>query len=370
MPPKRSKPPSDESSQDEGPPASPGLPEASITLTDVLNAISVMNKRFVAIEKAVFPETPSESSDQEDVPPPPPKRHRDPKVASPTPFTGKVSEFQNFLAQCTLVLTVCTNTYVTDEEKVLFMISHMKDDPLTWARDIVLDPLHPLRRNYPAFRAALSNVYDDRAYKADAEDKLQCLSQTGSASSYAQRFQSLASALELNDTAKCIMFYSGLKPEVKRAIITAGRASPLHALVDQAVNFDQLFFQQTRQEKRALKPEPSLQPYKKQYQYTDKHANESKLPNPGPKPSQPRGPLTQEEKEYRRNNGLCLYCGKSGHLADTCPAKKKPAQNPNTPALNLNVNAPISPLVYPIAVRPDSVVSSHSENWLSPPPRT
>ena len=96
----------------------------------------------------------------------------DPKVTSPKLFSGKVSEFQNFIAQCMLHFTLCTHTYVTDEQKVLFVISNLEGEPLTWAHDIVLDANHPLRRDYSAFKTAFTNIYNDRAYKADAEDKL------------------------------------------------------------------------------------------------------------------------------------------------------------------------------------------------------
>ena len=36
-----------------------------------------------------------------------------------------------------------------------------------------------------------------------------------------------------------------------------------------------------------------------------------------------RGPLTSEEKQRRRTQGLCLYCGKSGHLVKDCRAPGK-----------------------------------------------
>lgn len=36
---------------------------------------------------------------------------------------------------------------------------------------------------------------------------------------------------------------------------------------------------------------------------------------------QPRGPLTPEEKDRRRNLGLCIYCGKYGHVIRQCPIK-------------------------------------------------
>ncbi len=38
----------------------------------------------------------------------------------------------------------------------------------------------------------------------------------------------------------------------------------------------------------------------------------------------PRPKLTDQEKDYRRMNGLCLYCGGPGHIALNCPRTPKP----------------------------------------------
>ena len=82
---------------------------------------------------------------------------RDPKIAAPETFDGKPAKFANFMAQCTLHITLCTSTYRTDEQRVLFVISYLRDEPLTWAREIVNNPNHQLRHNYDAFREALTN---------------------------------------------------------------------------------------------------------------------------------------------------------------------------------------------------------------------
>ena len=121
-----------------------------------------------------------------------------------------------------------------------------------------------------AFVLEFTNVYGDRAYVMEAEDKIQRLTQTKSASQYAQTFQSLASALDLNDQSKCMMFYNGLKPGVKTAIVIAGRQSPLHRLIDQAITLDQQFYQQSRQEKREPNSQEPSYPNKKQH--SDKRA--------------------------------------------------------------------------------------------------
>ncbi|KAJ1132756.1 hypothetical protein NDU88_011059 [Pleurodeles waltl] len=44
-----------------------------------------------------------------------------------------------------------------------------------------------------------------------------------------------------------------------------------------------------------------------------------------------RGPLTESEREDRRQKGLCLYCGKAGHLIRSCPVRpSRPAGNANS----------------------------------------
>ena len=47
--------------------------------------------------------------------------------------------------------------------------------------------------------------------------------------------------------------------------------------------------------------------------------------------SKPHGPLSQEEKERRRRENLCLYCGSSEHSLDNCPLKNK-YKNKNKPS--------------------------------------
>jgi len=37
--------------------------------------------------------------------------------------------------------------------------------------------------------------------------------------------------------------------------------------------------------------------------------------------SRVRGPLSETEKQHRRNNNLYLYYGKPGHVAAGCPRK-------------------------------------------------
>ena len=43
-----------------------------------------------------------------------------------------------------------------------------------------------------------------------------------------------------------------------------------------------------------------------------------------------RGPLSEEEKQRRRANRLCLYYGGPGHIAVNCPHRQKKKGKPNS----------------------------------------
>jgi hypothetical protein len=389
-------------------------PEDQVTLTDVLEILRLQNGEMRDLIRTLHERIQTLEDERSNTPAPPGSpapsssptsstssgssnsstpsissqsrgRKRDPKVALPDPFTGKVAEFQNFIAQCTLTLTLCPKTYPEDEDRVLFVISCLRGTPLTWAHDIIFDSEHPLRKDYPAFKVALTNLYGDRAYEMECEDKIKHLQQTGSAASYAQTFQTLMAPLGLNKKSKCLMFFGGLKTEVKKAIIIAGRSTEFQDLVNQAVKFDQLLYQQLRQEKRESQDDPSYPNKKRQTsRTTDSKAQNSRAPVNTPPPFAPspdttshfRLPLTEREKEHRRQNNLCAYCGDPEHTLETCPlVKKKDNFVPNSTSnsnkslvSNVNNPKPHSPLLYPVPTRPFSA-PPNSENWQSQPPR-
>jgi len=255
----------------------------------------------------------------------PAQARRDPKIPKPPEFSGKVSEFRNFMAQCTITFHMCPNTYVTDEQKVLFIISLLRGSALTWARDIPEQPDHKFRSDYPAFKKALSNLYLDRNLKAACEDKLSHLRQTKSAAAYAVEFQSTVAPLGLNDDAECLFFYLGLKSEIKDDLATVGRATTLTTLIDQAIGIDQCKHQCHLEEKKSSsssssspssssgshdsKPKPQLNSASANLVSQSNSSNSGK----------PHGPLTDTKKAHHKQKGLCVYCANPAHGWANCP---------------------------------------------------
>src|SRR5271169_2222255 len=267
---------------------------------------------------------------------------RDPKVEPQPEFSGKISEFPNFMAACSLVFTLCPNTYSTHERKVLFVISRLRGMAMSWARTIAEDPNHPYRKDYPAFKTALSNLYSDRNLRARNEDKLSHLVQTKSAAAYAAKFQSLVDPLDLDDNSKCLLFHKGLKPGVKDTIANVGRAATFTLLLDQAISIDQRKHQRDMEEKKSSSSGPknsfSRSSTTNQPSSTKAGVNTAEDQNPHfthsrnqPESSQPRsqkrpapkGPISQQEKSRRIAEGLCLYCRESGHMRFDCSKKSK-----------------------------------------------
>jgi hypothetical protein len=174
---------------------------------------------------------------------------------------------------------------------------------------------------------------------------------------------------------------------VKKAITIAGRAKKIQKLIDQAIHLDQMLYQQTRRQKRESQDDSSYPNKRHQNDHntrTNNNANTIPSPRSPIIPNAPHGsmtdassshyrpPLTNDEKERRRRNNLCMYCADPKHAVETCPlVLKKNAlasnSNANKPSVS-NFNNSSVPLLYPIPARPSSA-PPRSENWRSQPPR-
>jgi hypothetical protein len=139
------------------------------------------------------------------------------------------------------------------------------------------------------------------------------LRHTTSVANYASEFQAVAALLQYNDAALRGLFYTGLKPEIKDAIVTMGKASTLNALIDQSVAYDQRHSLH-RQENPTYASRATMPARTAPGDNISSNA-------PGPR----RGPLSEKEKARRRAKGLCLFCGTAGHFANACPELPKPS---------------------------------------------
>jgi hypothetical protein len=188
-------------------------------------------------------------------------------------------------------------------------------------------------------------LYLDRNLKHQARDKLFALRQTKSASAYAVDFQQIIVPLKLNDEAKCLLFYNGLKSTIKDALALIGEEEKFKELVDQVIDIDQRQFHRLQEEKKVSAPTrvPSRTP-----EPPSKPSGQKRPSTPGPSSGPPtkkhisfqRGPLSEDEKQRRRDNNLCMYCADPLHNVVDCPLAPKKATNVEFEPEYLNLDQP------------------------------
>ena len=122
-----------------------------------------------------------------------------------------------------------------------------------------------------------------------------------------------------NDSIKKSKLYIGLHDDLKDALIGQVTGTETFDIYTQkCVSLDRQL-EQRRLEKTCKKGGSSSMSHSAApavpFTQTGTHAG------PMDQSSGTRKKLTEEEKQYRRANNLCLNCSKPGHFASTCPAR-------------------------------------------------
>ncbi len=152
----------------------------------------------------------------------------------------------------------------------------------------------------------------DRSVRGDeAASKLARLRQGGrSVTDYAIQFKTLAASCDWNEGALQAMFREGLNFEIQDEIATHELPLDLEGFINLAIRIEsRLRFRSSwgLEEVQSFKAQPPPQ-----------------SPLPDPEPMQlGRLRLSAQERQQRLVQGLCLYCGKQGHYALSCPLKAK-----------------------------------------------
>lgn len=115
------------------------------------------------------------------------------------------------------------------------------------------------------------------------------------------------------------MFLHGLADRIQNKIYVLELRTALDDLIDLAIRVDAQLQHRDQRAQRSLVPVVD--------DLSSSVAIDTVGPSFNPEPMLVgRACLSQEEKEQRRTQGLCLYFGAAGHIAAKCPVKVKPRQ--------------------------------------------
>ena len=153
-------------------------------------------------------------------------------------------------------------------------------------------------------------VFDRSAIGQEAAKRLLKLRQElGSAADYAITFRTLAADSGWNEPALISAFYDGLSDLLKDGLATLETPNDLETFVSLAIQLDNRLREchrtQPHVRRSADVPAPSWSPVS--------------TTSSDPEPMLIGGThLSQAERDRRRREGLCYYCGKAGHLRTSC----------------------------------------------------
>lgn len=269
---------------------------------------------------------------------------REPRVSDPEYFDGNRQQLRNFVAQVRLVIQAQPSRFTTERQKVIFAATFLRGPAFSWLQPYLENSIPaPILDSLDVFFKELHGVFGDPDQSATAERQLCLLKQTRSAANYATDFRRLAALTSWNDPSLCFQFYNGLKNDVKDELARTDRPKDLSSLMSLAIKIDNRIYERL-QEKRnttshfATRPPP---PYP-----TTPHP--ATIPQTTP-PSHAmeidgtrvlRRPLTPQERQRRRDNNLCLYCGEAGHIAFDCPKRPQNRRPDTVSATTAFLNTP------------------------------
>ncbi|KAF5339905.1 hypothetical protein D9758_015029 [Tetrapyrgos nigripes] len=271
--------------------------------------------------------------------PPPSSSYKPPSFTPPTPFKGKATDVETFIDSVQDAVELLGRTLTTDRQKCIYMATLFAEAPKQWYRAIRTSKPE-LLDSFTDFITSFRAHFGESNIAYVANNKLKKLVQTGSAASYASRFLELLVHVNWTDETKIDMFYSGLKTATKDLISNTPRSERPKTFLDYSqwvITCDNRVHER-EQERRdeggkktsnGMSSKPSSSKSHSSTNPTPSTSNTLPLGEPmqidASKTGVVQGKLTSEERQRRKDQGLCLYCGRCGKQADECPNRSEQA---------------------------------------------
>lgn len=248
---------------------------------------------------------------------------KDGKISDPAHFTGKKEAASGFLIKVDQVLEVRQNQYKTDALKIAYVTNLLEGDAWKWYEPharLPADQRPDWVKSWSLFRKEFESAFSVAEVKESARRKLKVLRQTSSVSAYASQFRLLVYNLDWTDETKRQTFFDGLNNDVKDKILSPNKFDTFENLVKEASIIDGLLYSR-RIDSRPNNPSSVRVTYSRTNNATttpsvpssgatrDPDAMEIDAVNVQQPARVVNGKVTPEEKERRRKNGLCFYCG-------------------------------------------------------------
>jgi hypothetical protein len=286
-----------------------------------------------------------------------PSHRQGPKIANPEFFKGDRLLLTNFISQCQLKFAGEPSKFPDEKAKIYFAGSYLREGPYSWFQPLISADARgqppPEFSSFETFTDALTTIYGDPNLVITSERELRALRQTTSVAQYIAEFQRLRQYVKHNEAALIDQFYHGLRDNVKDKLVNGPRSETLAEMMKAAATYDARI-QERIIERRITSNTLAIPPRSTSSTPTNVPFTPSRTPSPAaalqrppvpvstrPAPVAPRapnldgttpmildstrsGPVSATERERRRINNLCFYCGLPGHSVMNCPSSPPP----------------------------------------------
>ncbi|KAF5378882.1 hypothetical protein D9615_006981 [Tricholomella constricta] len=207
---------------------------------------------------------------------------------------------------------------------------HMYDGTISQLRRItsIVEWAHPLTElfhDFCGFYQAFVEHIDDTDKHATALAKVHKLKQEPEpAANYVSRYREIIADLNFDEDSKIDNFYPGLKETVKDAMVIPPHPKTFNDYVKMIISIDnRIHCRQTEVKEHHIKtPNPTSQPRQPPATAHVSHTLSSLSSSdivPMEVDSMRRGKVMPTERQHRRANNLCYYCGQGTHSVNNCP---------------------------------------------------
>ncbi len=229
-------------------------------------------------------------------------------MARPAPYSGRVEECNGFLLQCLLALEMQPHLYPTERAKIAFIISSLSGRALQWAETIWAQA-GTVTQSLSSFVKHLWEVFGTPVGDSSAGEQLYNLQQGNlSIHDYALKFRTLAAASGWDECPLLTTYRQGLEPQLRLHLAAFDDTIGLERFIQLSIRVASRMHSCMEDQQDLTNPIPFLcQP------------ENVSPPEPVQEPMLVDNTrLSFTERHRRLSQGLCLYCGASGHAIATC----------------------------------------------------
>ena len=256
-------------------------------------------------------------------------KFRDPRI-----FKGKPTELETFMEEMDIAMRLQSRLRNGDDEDRIdyFMMYLGEQGPRKWFSALLKKNPH-LRQDWESARSAFMTRYEDPDLKTNYLVKLEALTQSGSFMDYANKFEEYLPFSNWGEEYAMQRFYQGLELELAKRLAGTKRPETVAEWIPIIHEIDKDLRTMTKAHERRSKSHHKHGASSSKNigtTTTPKSQQAQNVPYVAPRPTNndvvpmevdaiKHSKVTPEERERRKREGLCFYCGQGKHRMSECP---------------------------------------------------